>query len=287
MMFRSFIDDAAVFPPGLASLPDAVAKHLENRTLPAAEFTGPLVVPLADVAEASALADGADLDLSAVVPPGGLADVVALLDSLPSTTRLAAVEVKVDPTTGAGTAVEAQLEAVASFAATHGDLAVWVELPFDLVDSARAAWMRDHGLGLKFRTGGVTRSLYPSPAELLAVLHTAVHADLPFKLTAGLHRALRYREQPAGETLDHFGFLNIAAAVVALRAGDSDRAEILLASDDGGEVLRTVQAGTGWRESFTSFGACSTLEPLTTLSELGGVGDHVLEGLTEPESSHN
>lgn len=284
-VFENFIDDAAVFPPGLASLPDAVSKHLENQGLSAARFTGPLVLPLKDVAEASRLADGAPFDVSVVAPPGRFTDVTALLDTMPRTTRVAAVELKVD--SDGEITLDEQLAAASAFAADRDGLAVWIELPFTLVDSDRLGWIRDNGLGLKFRTGGVTRSLYPTPAELLAVLHTAVDAGLEFKLTAGLHRALRYSEPGDGEVLDHFGFLNIAAAVVALRAGEPDRAEVLLSSDDGPDLLRAVQADGDWRSSFVSFGACSVLEPLTTLNELGGVDDDALTGLAEPASSHS
>ncbi|WP_312980329.1 hypothetical protein [Corynebacterium sp.] len=284
-MFEKFIDDAAVFPPGLATLPDAVAKHLENQGLSAAHFMGPLVLPLKDVTEASRLAGGTPLDVSVVTPPGALDDVTALRDALPTLSSVVAVELKVNA--DGDLSLDDQLTAAASYASDHGDLAVWVELPFALVDSDRLGWMREHGLGLKFRTGGVSRSLYPTPAELLAVLQTAVEAGLKFKLTAGLHRALRYSEPGDGEVLDHFGFLNIAAAVVALRAGDSDRAEALLGSDNGADLLRTVQADDDWRSSFVSFGACSILEPLTTLNELGGVDDNALAGLTEPTSSRN
>lgn len=284
-VFENFIDDAAVFPPGLASLPDAVSKHLENQGLSAARFTGPLVLPLKDVAEASRLADGAPFDVSVVAPPGRLTDVTALLDTMPRTTRVAAVELKVD--SDGEITLDEQLAAASAFAADRDGLAVWIELPFTLVDSDRLGWIRDNGLGLKFRTGGVTRSLYPTPAELLAVLHAAVDAGLEFKLTAGLHRALRYSEPGDGEVLDHFGFLNIAAAVVALRAGEPDRAEVLLSSDDGPDLLRAVQADGDWRSSFVSFGACSVLEPLTTLNELGGVDDDALTGLAEPISSHS
>lgn len=284
-VFGNFIDDAAVFPPGLASLPDAVSKHLENQGLSAARFTGPLVLPLKDVAEASRLADGAPFDVSVVTPPGRLTDVIALLDTMPRTTRVAAVELKVD--SDGEITLDEQLAAASAVAADRGGLAVWIELPFTLVDSDRLGWIRDNGLGLKFRTGGVTRSLYPTPAELLSVLHTAVDAGLEFKLTAGLHRALRYSEPGDGEVLDHFGFLNIAAAVVALRAGEPNRAEVLLSSDDGADLLRTVQADGDWRASFVSFGACSVLEPLTTLNELGGVDKDALAGLAEPASSHS
>ncbi|MGO3034680.1 MAG: hypothetical protein ACTIIQ_05865 [Corynebacterium variabile] len=281
--FGHFIDDAAVFPPGLASLPAAVANHLKNATLPSAPYIGPLVLPLKDIAEAAALANGQELDLSAVTPAGELASVGEVLDGLLPNTALTAVELKVSTVDDEA---DAQLEDAASFRSAHPDIAVWIELPAVLVTAQRLTWMKDHGLGLKFRTGGVRRALYPTPEDLLDVLGCAVDTDIPFKLTAGLHRAMRYSETvgagPDEEQLDHFGFLNIAGAVAALRAGSpADSAADVLASDNGQNVTAATADGL-WRESFTSFGCCSVLEALTTLSDLGAVDRGVLEDMTEP-----
>lgn len=286
-MFTRFIDDAAVFPPGLAPLPAAVANHLKNTGLPAAGYIGPLVLPLDDIAEAARLATGPgtgtarQLDLSAVVPVGRLAEAGDLPGVLPPQATLTGVELKVSDAT-----VDDTVAAAASFRTRHPDIAVWIELPTGLVDAPRLTRMRDHDLGLKFRTGGVTRDLYPTGEELLGVLGAAVETGTRFKLTAGLHRALRYSETVGDERLDHFGFLNIAACVSVLRrGGTAGAAAAILASDDGGDVLAAAGvdgADGGWRESFTSFGCCSVLEALTTLSDLGAVDRGFLENMTEP-----
>jgi hypothetical protein len=289
-VFTRFIDDAAVFPPGLAPLPAAVANHLKNADLPAAGYIGPLVLPLADIAEAARLATdpgtepagtARQLDLSAVVPVGRLAEAGDLPGVLPPHATLTGVELKVSDDT-----VDDTVAAAAVFRTRHPDIAVWIELPTGLVDAPRLTRMRDHDLGLKFRTGGVTRDLYPTGEELLGVLGTAVETGIRFKLTAGLHRALRYSETVGDERLDHFGFLNIAACVSVLRrGGTAGAAAAILASDDGEEVLAAAGvdgADGGWRENFTSFGCCSVLEALTTLSDLGAVDRGVLENMTEP-----
>ena len=49
---HGLVDDAAVFPPGNAALPDAVAAHREHRAAWYADLVGPLLVP-AVVAAAS------------------------------------------------------------------------------------------------------------------------------------------------------------------------------------------------------------------------------------------
>src|SRR5699024_6733229 len=44
--FAGFFDDAAIFPPGLAALPDAVRAHLERRATPVEALTGCLLLTI-------------------------------------------------------------------------------------------------------------------------------------------------------------------------------------------------------------------------------------------------
>ena len=44
-LLRGLVDDAAVFPPGSAPLPEAVAAHRDHRTAWYADMVGPLLVP--------------------------------------------------------------------------------------------------------------------------------------------------------------------------------------------------------------------------------------------------
>ncbi len=41
---RGLVDDAAIFPPGNAPLPEAVTAHLERRSTPYADLVGTFVV---------------------------------------------------------------------------------------------------------------------------------------------------------------------------------------------------------------------------------------------------
>ncbi len=62
-LFAGLLDDAAVFPPGNASVPDAVRLHREHRASWFAPLIGPLVVPDTELVEVSrsvtATGDGA------------------------------------------------------------------------------------------------------------------------------------------------------------------------------------------------------------------------------------
>ena len=61
----------------------------------------------------------------------------------------------------------------------------------------------------KFRTGGPTAEAVPDDAELAAFIAPCLDRGSPFKLTAGLHHAVRYTETETG--FEHHGFLNVLA----------------------------------------------------------------------------
>ena len=70
-------------------------------------------------------------------------------------------------------------------------------------------------IAAKFRTGGLAAELFPTPVELAAVICACRDRELPFKLTAGLHHAMRHTDPETGFT--HHGFLNVLAATCAGR----------------------------------------------------------------------
>ncbi len=121
---------------------------------------------------------------------------------------------------------------------------------------------------LKVRTGGLVAAAFPTVDDLADVLTAAVAAQRPFKLTAGLHRAVRYTDDSTGFV--HHGFLNIAvAAGEALRGADAPAIAETLAERDGDLLAQRFRHnGEQWRSMFESFGTCSIVEPLGTLAEL-------------------
>jgi len=264
-------DDAAVFPPGLAPLPDAVHAHQQRHDRWYAGLVGPLVLAESALPQLGTLVrPEIPLRLSVTLPggPAGLPGVFGAAAELP--VELSSVEVVVPEGVGAAEFFERLAAGVG-----ERELDVYVEVPRDgrgpeIIDGLQGRYRA------KFRTGGVRAELYPSVDELAASIAAAVRAGIPFKATAGLHHALRNTDPETG-FVQH-GFLNLLVATDALLAGGSAAdAAALLAERDGATVAARVLAvdAPAARAAFTSFGTCSVTEPLAELIELGIITDHV------------
>ncbi|MGW0431944.1 hypothetical protein ACWDV4_05285 [Micromonospora sp. NPDC003197] len=272
-LLAGLVDDAAVFPPGNASLPEALAAHREHRAAWYADLVGPLLVPASALPELTELL-GPDEQIEVgvigdVTPLSRLAD---LRDGLDPRITLRQVEAAVakrgeDPEPGLAelTALPARLgvDVYAEIPLTWGLLRA-----LDVVAQARAAGTR---IAAKFRTGGLAAELFPTPVELAAVICACRDRDLPFKLTAGLHHAIRHTDPETGFT--HHGFVNVlvAAAVAADGAEVSDIADLLATTDP----LRLVEPARIRRDRdrplWIGFGSCSIVEPLTDLIRMNMV----------------
>ena len=269
----ALVDDAAIFPPGEAALVDAVAAFTARRSEWYAGLVGPLVVrdtDVPDVPEPLPLAVVVTGGAGSIVGPAARAGrrapaLVALedarphLDDLPGNARRvnAAVDAARDSgALGEQTLVHVELPATGPGGPTHGWLAA-----ADVVAEA------EHRL--KFRTGGLTPDAYPDPATLTAWIDAALDRELPFKCTAGLHRALRHTDD-SGRA--HHGFVNVLLATTMLHEGVGRAdAQRMLDSDDEGVVLTEamntpLDKGRRW---FTSFGSCSVTEPVESLVATG------------------
>lgn len=263
-LFRGLVDDAALFPPGNAPAPAAVAGHASLRSSRLAGLVGSFVVnepALADVATHAAERFPDGLGIALVVPLARLEPVVG---ALPAALRLAAVEVAVDAVSG---------EAVASVASARDrlglDVPVYVELPRHDGDlDAACAALAAHGLRLKLRTGGTTAEAFPGEAELGGRIVAAAGAGVAFKCTAGLHNAVRHRDPDTG--FEHHGFLNVLAATAdALAGADRDAVAARLAERDAAVLLDAISLGPDPRAAFRSYGSCSVTEPADDLTDLG------------------
>jgi hypothetical protein len=294
--FSSLVDDAAIFPPGNASLPDALDAHRHHRSAAYADLVGPLVVSdvaLPDLMEAVRVRGSADpLAVSVVVTGGaGAIEPAVRWATRAEELELAAVELGLrdeeDLPRNARrvTTVVEQLRAVGELG---DDVPVYVEPPRVLGPQPPTSWLSAldevaaTDLRLKFRTGGVTADAFPGIDELATCIDASLDRELPFKCTAGLHHALRHHDEETG--FDHHGFLNVLAATRAALDGASVPAVA--------EVLATTEAVTvrdglldagpdglvSARRWFVSFGSCSVLEPLEDLIELDLLPDLPLEG---------
>ncbi len=263
-LFAGLCDDAAVFPPGLAPLPDAVVAHDRYGSTWYAGLVGPLIVAATALDDLAEVLAGREVPLPiAVTLPGGPAQldgVLEAVDALP--VRLEALEIAVPDGGGPDEVLAALSGATAP---------VFVEIPRDDRRVPLLNALAGTGHRAKFRTGGVRADLYPDEAELAAAVRTAVEAGVPFKATAGLHHALRNTDPSTG--FEQHGFLNLLLATDAVLRSDGDP-EALLAERDGAVVagrLRALDADrvAAARAGFTSFGTCSITDPLTELTGLG------------------
>lgn len=272
-------DDAAVFPPGLAPLPDAVKAYRHRLGAWYADLVGPLVLAADALPYLEPLLAGQEgtLPVSVTLPQGPSKLPRVFADVAGTPVQLRSVEVAVP----AGMAPAEFADGLETSLDGAGDLDVYVEIPRDdrrdgVLEVVAGRWRA------KFRTGGVRADLYPTESELANALVAVLTAEVPFKATAGLHHALRNTDPATG--FEQHGFLNLLLATDALLSGGSEQsARTLLAERDGRTVAGLVRdlgderAGRA-RRAFTSFGTCSVVDPLTELIDLGVVAG---EGVTE------
>jgi hypothetical protein len=103
-------------------------------------------------------------------------------------------------------------------------------------------------------------------------LEAALDRELPFKCTAGLHHAVRHRDEQTG--FEHHGFLNVLLATRAsLDGATPDEVANVLAQTDGSALADRLSAdpdeAARTRRWFTSFGSCSVLDAHEDLVDLG------------------
>lgn len=262
-LFAGLCDDAAVFPPGLAPLPDAVAAHDEHLGAWYAGLVGPLVIAATALGDLAEVLDGRETPLPvSVTLPGGPAQLDGVNEAVAKLpVKLEALEIAVPD----GMGPEELLAAL-----SHATAPVFVEIPRDERRVPLLTALSGTGHQAKFRTGGVRADLYPDEAELAAAVRAAVAAGVPFKATAGLHHALRNTDPETG--FEQHGFLNLMLATDAVLTGGD--AEAVLAERDGAVVAERLRAlgadrVAAVRAGFTSFGTCSITDPLTELAGLG------------------
>ena len=288
ILFRGFVDDAAVFPPGSASLSDAVRAHLDHRTRWYEELVGPLLVKTSQLTELPALldrhrtasGDAADAAGAAaagqfrigIVADTGIEPVAKAIASLPDGVALAQVEAPVakrgeDPMPG--------VALLKSAIGDWGGVRVYGEVPLTFGLHEALDELAGTPVTPKFRTGGLLAELFPSPNELAAVIVACVERGMDMKLTAGLHRAVRHTDRSTGFT--HHGFLNVLAACsyAVQGAGVDTVGEALRHTDPRPLVDVVYELRDRERPLWAGFGSCSVTEPLDDLIGLGLIEEPV------------
>lgn len=268
--WRGFVDDAAIFPPGDAALPDAVAAYSRRPDEWYADLVGSFVVTDAKLPDVPA-----EIPVSVVLTGGaGAVDDVARLAERRGmqVVGLEAALRDLDDLPGNARRVVAAVDAARADGLLT-DTQVYVELPQAEPDHAwlaAADVVAESEARLKFRTGGVEAHLFPTPATVAAWIDAALDRETSYKCTAGLHHALRHRDHATG--FEHLGFLNVLLATRAAFDGATvtDVARLLDDSyaNDLVALARTSDLA-GARRWFISFGSCSVRDPLDDLTALG------------------
>lgn len=273
--WTGLLDDAAIFPPGEADLDRAVADHLARQRH--RELVSSFVITDTRLPELRALVpEGTSLPVSIVVSSGagGIAGALRLAAKAPVT--VAGLEIALrDPDDLAGNArrVDAAVQDARDNELLPIATTVYVELP---QQPTSAGWLAaadevaaaDHRL--KFRTGGVEAHLFPEAATVADWIDSALDRELPFKCTAGLHHAVRYRDKETG--FEHHGFLNVMLATLSLFDGDGQIEAARILDDQYTNDLVAMARDselTRARRWFTGFGTCSVDEPIDDLVSLG------------------
>ncbi len=279
------IDYAGLFPPAALDMANAVAEYASERRGPDRWALGRFVLPVARLGEFEALAApsytdaGSDPWRVAAIGAGvaGTASAIAQFNARNAPGAVIdAIEVRAE-------SVE-QVELWRPLVDVVAD--VFIEIPVgDALESIVAAVGRT-GAKAKMRTGGVTSDAFPSAARVLRFLTTCYDANVPCKVTAGLHHPLggvyplTYASD--ADSGQMFGYLNVflAASIIGARGAPETALHVLRAGRDAplhsdaigitlDGVLVPVESILRMRlNQLQGFGSCSFSEPLDEISTL-------------------
>ncbi|WP_256838621.1 hypothetical protein [Ornithinimicrobium faecis] len=288
-LFHRLLDDAAVFPPGLAPVEVAVAEFRERANGPYAELIGPLVIgagavdELIDVLrEAPSAAEPLPVCVIARrgTEPVMLTEAVERLSrEVPQQVTLTGVELAHRRGWRDALAWEVPI-AVEIGPSTEAMLT-------QIGDVAEAA--QHHRVRAKLRTQSTPQVPLPRPEVLAGFLLGCARRRLPFKLTGGLHHAVPTDvPTPGGGTERQHGLLNVLLATeLAVRhargaatdmeseaATPLERVVATITERDADYLVQRARDLTddqvsGLRERFTAYGCCGVLDPITELTALG------------------
>ena len=277
-LLHRLVDDAAVFPPGNASLADAVSGHAVHRSAWYADCVGPLLVPAASVADLVHVLDAPDAVASATAAQPLAIVLVARPGAAPGTTTAALDALSGEPRVRVVGAELAWQEGWRGLGL--GDLPLALEVPRgddSTVAVADVHTARGEGRPVvaKFRTGPTPTWPWPDEAELAGFLGLCAQLGVPFKLTGGLHHAVRGRYAVDGIPEENHGVLDVLVATSAALAGASapELAALLAVRD----VTALADLVTAWpdatadavRQAFTAYGCCTVTDPVGELVDLG------------------
>lgn len=269
-LFAGLIDDAAVFPPGLAPLDEAVREHLDRRTSPYAACIGPLLVPATAAAEVKTLAAGdprtseSPLRVGLIVRPGSpLEPLREAVDLLRDDPRVEVWALELGWTPGWQSVLDLEVPVVVEVGLGGAQR--------EALDDIAAAVDDGADVIAKFRTGATPSWPWPDESALAGFLDAVILHGLPFKLTGGLHHAVR---GTYGDEQMH-GLLNVLVAThEGLNGAEAPELADVLAQERAEALVERVarltpEEAEQTRASFTAYGCCGVLDPIEELVALG------------------
>jgi hypothetical protein len=276
---RSFVDDAAIFPPASIDLPQAVAEHRAHRSSEYADVVGGFLVSDVKLADLAHVVSGPESLAVNLVVTGGAGAIEPAVTWLARSEGLDlhAVEFALRDEDDLAHNARRLVQVVDSLEEVLDDVTVFAEPPM-LRGTPSHGWLSAldelaaREINLKFRTGGVSEDLFPTSGALATCIESALDRELPFKCTAGMHHAVRHDDPDTGVT--HHGFLNVLLATRASLDGQSQEEVAAVLEDTEGPGLASrlssdPDQAARTRRWFTSFGSCSVLEAHEDLVELG------------------
>lgn len=276
-LFRGLIDDAAMFPPGNAPLPEAISAHHDHRRSEYAPLVGPLLCAeprLRDLRETAV----EPLQVGVIVT-GGAGAIGPAIAFASSSEHIDVVGVEIALRDEDDLARNAErIVRMLDIELPH-DATASIEVPRTYDRDPGGSWwealdtIAATGHRLKLRTGGEDVDAHPSAHELATFIEAALDRECAFKLTAGLHHAIRNTDPQ--HAYEQHGFLNVLLATrTLLDGGNVDNTAAMLERRDGPALADEIrswdeQTATSTRGWFTSMGSCSIAEPVDDLTALG------------------
>ncbi len=279
------IDYAGLFPPAQLQMSSAVSEYAGYMNGEDRDLLGRFIVSAARLDELA----GA---LSALPPQDALWSLGVTGGENPAETlreieRFKSAQRHSRTQKAICTAVEMPVsseDAIVAAANAFSAVELFLEIALDENMDSLIALLAGTGAAAKMRTGGITESAFPPAQQVFEFLQSCFERNIPFKVTAGLHHALRgdysltYDVGSASATM--FGYLNVFLAAVYLSKQDGVTALRVL-EEEQASAFEFDEYGVNWRgnrASWTemeaarrlarSFGSCSFTEPVAEAREL-------------------
>ncbi|WP_307831921.1 hypothetical protein [Prauserella cavernicola] len=269
-LFARLVDDSALFPPGDATMPEALKGHFETR---AGEHAGVLGVFLCQasrlpelITELIKIKPKEPLPLSLIIDTGlgGVPKAISIVESRNELLDLKMVEMPAPSDVD-----EVWLERVSEFVPEDVVRVVEPRRGVGWLDGVRN--VIEHGSSPKIRCGGLSKENFPSVDEVADFLSVVSNfSGAAFKATNSLHRAVHHVDESNG--FEHHGFLNLLVASARCLSGGDVR-EALTSTD--GEALAAEahglsdEAAKAVRALFASYASATFDEPVADLKGLG------------------